>query len=442
LALNWLSTFWTFRTWLLKSRIGHISLIIAVSGLLLTEMGIHLDLLQSPFWRVLATGFEAGTIGALADWFAVSALFHRIPLPLIGRHTNIIVKNRKKLTEAIVELVTMQWLSAAIIHQKLEGVKIAGSILKYLQQKKNLDLALDVARQILLQLVGGVDGPQSVIYLKGWLNEQVNSADMARPLGAWLEKMVLAGEHQPFVDNLLKRSTRALDEPATRIMIHEKLKAVLASYEQQGVVKKVAVRIGKLTGGIDIDVLTDRLLQMIREMADEAESNPSHPLRKKLDETLMELSGKLKNGEEHTMAFIDRTKQRLLEDTELQSTFTDMVNRIKKAMEEQLGHPETVLMEFFKTKAATLIDRYGSDENFLSTADLWIKNTVTQLVDKYHHEVGNVVRENLLKLNDQELVMQIKEKVGDDLQYIRLNGAVVGGLVGILIAVVRLVILQ
>ena len=67
---------------------------------------------------------------------------------------------------------------------------------------------------------------------------------------------------------------------------------------------------------------------------------------------------------------------------------------------------------------------------------------MTRLVDKYHHEVGNVVRENLLKLNDQELVMQIKEKVGDDLQYIRLNGAVVGGLVGILIAVVRLVILQ
>ena len=405
-------------------------------------MGIHLGLLQGSFWRVLATGFEAGTIGALADWFAVSALFHRIPLPLIGRHTNIIVKNRKKLTEAIVELVTTQWLSAAIIHQKLVGVKIAGSVFKYLQKKKNLDLALDVARQILLQLVGGVDGPQAVSYLKSWLTAQVDSEDIASPLGGWLEKMVLAGEHQPLVDNLLKRSTRALDEPATRIIIHGKLKAVLASYEQQGVVKKVAVRIGKLTGGIDIDVLTDRLLQMIREMADEAESNPSHPLRKKLDETLMELSGKLKNGEEHTMAFIDTTKQRLLEDTELQFMFINMVNMIKRAFEEQLGHHETVLMEFFKTKAEKLIDKYSTHEDFLSTVDLWIKNTVTQLVDRYHHEVGNVVRENLLKLNDQELVMQIKEKVGDDLQYIRLNGAVVGGLVGILIAVVRLVILQ
>lgn len=413
-----------------------------MSGLLLTEAAIHLGLLKGVFWRVLATGFEAGTIGALADWFAVSALFHRIPLPLIGRHTNIIVKNRKKLTEAIVELVTMQWLSAAIIHQKLEGVKVAGSIFRYLQQKKNLDLALDLARQILLQLVGGVDGPQVVVYLlKSWLNEQVDSTDIAFPLGAWLEKVVLAGEHQPLVDKLLQRSTRALDEPATRIIIHEKLKAVLASYEQQGVVKKVAMRIGKLTGGIDIDVLTDRLLQMIREMADEAESNPSHPLRNKLDETLMELSEKLKNGEEHTMAFIDGTKQRLLEDKELQSMFINIVNRIKKAMEEQLGQPETVLMEFFKTKAAKLIDKYGTDEEFLLTADLWIKNTVTQLVDKYHHEVGNVVRENLLNLNDQELVMQIKEKVGDDLQYIRLNGAVVGGAVGIIIAVARLVFL-
>lgn len=405
-------------------------------------MGIHIGLLQGSFWRILATGFEAGTIGALADWFAVSALFHRIPLPLIGRHTNIIVKNRKKLTEAIVELVTTQWLSATIIHQKLKGVKISGGIFKYLQQNKNLDSALDLVRQILLQLVGGVDGPQVVSYLKSWLSEQVEAAEITIPLGAWLEKMVLAGEHQPLVDNLLKRSTRALDEPATRNIIHEKLKAVLSSYEQQGVIKKVAVRIGKLTGGIDIDVLTDRLLQMIREMADEAESNPSHPLRKKLDESLVELSEKLKRGDESTLAIIDKAKQRLLEDSELQSTFIKMVDWIKKAMEEQLGSQETALMDFFKIKATNLIGKYGTDEAFLSTADLWIKSTVTRLVDKYHHEVGNVVRENLLKLNDQELVMQIKEKVGDDLQYIRLNGAVVGGLVGILIAVVRLVILQ
>ena len=109
----------------MKSKVGHISLLIAIGGLVITEACIHLGLLQGPIWRILATGFEAATIGGLADWFAVSALFHKIPIPIVSRHTNIIVKNRSKLTEAIVELVTTKWLSSEIIHEKLEGLQIA-----------------------------------------------------------------------------------------------------------------------------------------------------------------------------------------------------------------------------------------------------------------------------------------------------------------------------
>jgi uncharacterized membrane-anchored protein YjiN (DUF445 family) len=409
--------------------------------LVLIEVGIHLEFLQGFFWRVMATGFEAGTIGALADWFAVSALFHRIPLPLIGRHTNIIVKNRRKLTEAIVELVTTKWLSPDIIYQKLEGIRITKGLFNLLEKPKNLRLAVDFVRHVLLQLISSLDGPQVVTHLKGWFKEQVNSADIAAPLGRWLEKMVLNGGHAPLVDRLLRESSRALDESTTRAIIHDKLKDVLRNYERQDFIKKAAVRIGRLTGGIDIDVLTDRLLRMVQDMAYEAESNPDHPLRKKLDESLLELSEKLKTGDDSTVGLIERLKHKIVEDPELQSMFLGSVAGIKTAMEEQLSNNETALIDFIKSKAASLIERYKGNEDLLVNVDHWIKETIAQLVNKYHHEVGNTVRESLLKLNDQELVGQIKEKVGDDLQYIRLNGAVVGGLVGIVIAVARLLFL-
>src|SRR5690606_24422592 len=158
-----------------------------------------------------------------------------------------------------------------------------------------------------------------VFHLKGWFKEQVNATDIATPLGTWLEKMVLTKEHTPLVNRLLKKSTQVLDESTTRIIIHDKLKGVLASYEQQGLMKKAAVKIGKWTGGIDIDVLTDRLLQMIREIANEAESDPDHPLREKLNESLLDISEKLKKGDESTLFYIDRIKQRMLQDQELQS---------------------------------------------------------------------------------------------------------------------------
>ena len=426
----------------MKSEIGHISLVIAITGLLLTEVGIHLGLLQGWFWRVLATGFEAGTIGALADWFAVSALFHHIPLPVIGRHTNIIVKNRHKLTEAIVELVTTKWLSPDIIYTKLEGLKITSGIFRVLEKPRNLNLGVDLIRQVLVQLVENLDAAQLVNLLRNWFKERVDSKAIAVPLGNWLEKMVLRDEHQPLVQRVLQESTIALDDSATRTIIHDKLKSVLASYEQQDVLKKVTVKIAKWTKGLDIDVLTDRLLHMVREMANEAQSDPGHPLRKKLDDSLLELTQKLKTGDASTMVFIEGLKTKVVEDAELQSMFLMLVVRIKTVVEDQLRSNETASMEFIKEKARNMVQKYKTDESLLATIDDWIKTTVSQLVNKHHHEVGNMVRESLLKLDDQEMMQQIKEKVGDDLQYIRLNGAVVGGLVGILIALARLAFLQ
>lgn len=426
----------------MKSKIGHISLIIAVSGLVLTELGIHFGLLQGWFWRVIATGFEAGTIGALADWFAVSALFHHIPLPVIGRHTNIIVKNRQKLTEAIVELVTTKWLSPDIIYEKLEGIKITSAIFKRLEKPKNLGLAVDLIRQLLAQLVANMDTVQLVNMLKSSLTDKVDSKAIAVSVGGWLEQMLLRGEHQVLVQRILRESIKALDDPSARMVIHDKLKAVLASYAQQDVLKKVTVKLAKWIKGLDTDVLTDRLLEIVRDMAGEAESDPAHPLRKKLDGFLLEFTRQLKSGDASTMTWLDGLKTKVVEDAELHRMLLTLLERIKSGVESQLASNDTAFMGLIMEKTCQLIEKYKADEALLAAADDWIKKTVSQLVNKYHHEVGNMVRESLLKLDDQEMMQQIKEKVGDDLQYIRLNGAVVGGLVGILIALARLAFLQ
>ena len=79
----------------MKNKIGRNSLMFTLGGLILTQIGLHIGWLQGNIWSIIASGFEAGTVGGLADWFAVSALFHEIPIPIIRRHTNIIVKNRR-----------------------------------------------------------------------------------------------------------------------------------------------------------------------------------------------------------------------------------------------------------------------------------------------------------------------------------------------------------
>jgi uncharacterized membrane-anchored protein YjiN (DUF445 family) len=108
----------------------------------------------------------------------------------------------------------------------------------------------------------------------------------------------------------------------------------------------------------------------------------------------------------------------------------------------QLKNNETPFMTLLVSNLQRLLMELESDEISQQKIDIWMRETITELINKYHHEIGNMVRSSLSKLDDIGLVNQIEEKVGNDLQYIRLNGAVVGGLAGILISLVKLLLLK
>ena len=95
--------------------LGNISLAVSIGGLIATEMALRQGLVAGAGWKVLLQAFEAATIGGFADWFAVSALFREVPVPLIRRHTNIIIKNRERIVEGIADMVQNRWLAPNII---------------------------------------------------------------------------------------------------------------------------------------------------------------------------------------------------------------------------------------------------------------------------------------------------------------------------------------
>ena len=111
----------------------------------------------------------------------------------------------------------------------------------------------------------------------------------------------------------------------------------------------------------------------------------------------------------------------------------------RKTIREQLENDKTPLMQFVISNLNKMIQELENDPEVQGKINRWIKETVSHLITQYHGEIGNMVRSSLTKLDNEELVTQIEEKVGNDLQYIRLNGAVVGGLVGILIALAKLI---
>lgn len=425
----------------MKSKVGIYSLLLAIIGFVSLETALHLKWLEGPFWRILTTGFEAGTIGGLADWFAVSALFYEIPIPYVRKHTNIIVKNREKLTEGIVELVTTKWLSPEVLQEKLANMQIATTLLRSLETRENVGKLLDFIRQIFLRFAGEMDHPKLPVLLQKFLKDKLRHIDLARPLGRWLREAITGRKHHELMSMALNQFSLSIREPETRMLVLNKLKEALAAYANRDWVKKSAVWIGRRTGGIDPDLLTDRILDLALVMVEETKDDPNHPLRLKLDQYLLEFADNLENGEEKTLAYVEKLKQNWVLNDKTKGIIREILLQMKGNVADQLVNIDTPLMQFIQNQLIRFLEDLRADSESRSQLDQWIRSSVTQLVNQYHHELGNMVRSSLGKLDDKGIMLQIKEKVGNDLQYIRLNGAVVGGMVGILIATVRWLLL-
>lgn len=409
----------------------------AVLGFLVLETGMHFGWFQGPVWRILATGFEAGTIGGLADWFAVSALFYEIPIPFIRKHTNIIVKNREKLTDAIVELVTTKWLSAEILRERLSGVEITKSLVQVLESPGNIDRTLDFFRTLIVRFTDEIDHPKMGIIIQKLMRDQVQNLDLAKPLGKWMKSVLSKQKHHDLIGMGLEQFSLSIQDPGTRHLVFKKIKEAVEIYAEKDWIKKSTIWLGRKTGGIDLDLLTDQILDLALMLIEETKDDPKHPIRVKLDQYLMEFAENLESGDEEAKVYLEQLKNNLILNDNTRRIIQDIMGNLKITLRDQLATNHTPLMEMVRKQVLKMLEDLKNDEHNRKQLDTWLKETIASLVNKYHPELGNMVRSSLGKLDDKGIMLQIKDKVGNDLQYIRLNGAVVGGLVGLIIAVIR-----
>ena len=131
--------------------LGNISLAVSIGGLIATKLALRHGWVAAPGWKVLLQAFEAATVGGLADWFAVSALFREVPVPLIRRHTNIIIKNRQRIVDGIADMVQNRWLAPRIIREYLVNFSASQYVLDFLSNKDHLETVLATVRDIIQQ---------------------------------------------------------------------------------------------------------------------------------------------------------------------------------------------------------------------------------------------------------------------------------------------------
>ena len=168
-----------------------------------------------------------------------------------------------------------------------------------------------------------------------------------------------------------------------------------------------------------------------------ASRDPEHPLRRLAVDATGRFAARLAAGDPETLALAERVRTSIVESLESGPLVRDALARLRARLEEELDDPRGPVADLIDRRLHAGIVELLSDPERSAAFDRWVRTTADELLRRYHHQIGVTVRENLEALETGALVARIEDRVGADLQFIRLNGAVVGGLVGLGIALVR-----
>ncbi|SDM79100.1 Uncharacterized membrane-anchored protein YjiN, DUF445 family [Cryobacterium flavum] len=366
-----------------------------------------------PWLEYVRAAAEGGMVGAIADWFAVTALF-RYPLGLKIPHTNIIANRKDEIGASLGEFVETNFLSETVIRGKLESMQPSRRLGAWLTTTSNAERLTDelaVAGQGLLNLLGD-DAIKNLI--ESVAREHLVKPEWGPSLGKVGERLVTSGQQHAAVDLLLDRADgwlRAHPEAFGRV---------------------VSQRLPTWLPGFVDKLVDDKAYREVLAFVASARNDRRHPVRKALDEYLSEVMHDLQY-ESAMIAKVENLKDEILDNAKLREFAGDTWEAVKASLIEALSDPTSALRVGIRSTLSDVGERLTTDGALGSRIDRWLADTASYVVANYRHEIAGVITETVERWPAEETAAKIELQVGRDLQFIRINGTVVGALAGLAI---------
>ncbi len=418
-----------------RSLVGTVSLAAAVAG----AVASHLAFLVGPFagavWlRVVSAGFEAAVVGALADWFAVTALF-RHPLGIPIPHTAIIPTRREKIIESIVVMVEREWLSPSVIGARLERLEPSALLVDWLETPGHVERLGAPLRDLVRAVVRTLREPETRELVETSIRRQLADAPIDRALGEHLALALESPEGKAGLASVALSLANLADRPRTAAELQWWLDRSAATLREGGRRLVPFFLRRKIVQRKIIEAACAYASAELRAAAED----PEHPLRRSVTGAVRGFADRLSQGDPEALRLVERLRTAVVESLESGPVVSRLLERLAGQIEGDLADPGSRLSELIDRKLHAGIVGLLADRERAASFATWVRATARDLIERHHHEIGRTVRENLERLDTGTLVKQIEDRVGADLQFIRLNGAVVGGLIGLLLALLHLV---
>ncbi len=413
-----------------RNHVGTASLIAAVVGAVGCQIALRVGPFAGQEWlRLAAAGFEAATVGGLADWFAVTALF-RHPLGIPIPHTALLHERRDKIVESIVSMVQDDWLAPDVILARLERVAPSTLVLDWISDAEHLERIGAPIRDVLRGVARMLTEGEVSEFVDRTLQRQLRDLPIDASAGRWLIELAESESADAAFEMMAASLANIADRPRTAAELGWWLDRSARTLREEGKRLVPMFLRRKIVQRKIVEAACGYASAELRHAASERD----HPLRGLIRTALQRFGERLAGGDPTALEQVRQLRQAVLESLEAGPVIGEMLQRLRAQLEEDLDDPKSYLSGLVDRKLRAGILELLEDPERRASFDRWVRTTAHDLLRRHHHQIGLTVRENLEALDTDALVAQIEERVGDDLQFIRLNGAVVGGIIGILIA--------
>ncbi|KVV55115.1 hypothetical protein WT27_26155 [Burkholderia territorii] len=365
---------------------------------------------------------EAAMVGALADWFAVVALFRRVPIPFVSRHTEIIPKNKDKIADNLAVFVREKFLGPDALVAQIRQHDPARKLGAWLGEPANTDALGGYVTKLMSFALDMTDDARIQSFVHDAFRAVIDRIDLSQSVGAILDTLTKDGRHQALLDDAIEQVVDVLDKEENR----EVIAGFIVEWLKTQYPKVEKIMPTQWFGENGARMLANAVSRVLEGVA----ADPEHELRQRFDRTVVRLTERLK----HDPAFIakgDEIKRYIRDGDAFNDYVRDLWGQLRAWLKADLARSDSTLHRQAATLGGWLGARLAQSPALRASLNEHVEKAVHEMAPDFADFLMRHIRDTVRNWDARKMSRQIELNIGKDLQYIRINGTLVGGLIGL-----------
>ncbi|EKS8352164.1 MULTISPECIES: DUF445 domain-containing protein [Bacillus] len=408
-----------------------------IAGISLGVMGVGFAA-SIPFQGTIAGeiiqgGFEAGLVGGLADWFAVTALFRHpmgIPIP----HTALLPKNRKRVTKGLINTLENEWLTKESITNKVKEMQLAQMVLQIAEREMQSDAVKKGIVTIAEKAIVSIDTEKLAVIIEKELKTYLHTINTNNILQVLVDQLVVQEYDEKTLDYILVKVKDWTAQDEARYQLGSLGMKAMENIKVDGFLQFTLKSFMNIVDEDKIGGILQKFIISNINSLQEADNSTRQLILAKIRQEIINVK-----ENEALLQELENWKEKWIANWNATDKIKEMLEQVQQRAVAFINNEEFAdkyVIPFLQKQ----MNKIKEDEQTVQKIEKWLQKQVVTLVEKNHSKIGKLVQENLDKLDDKTLIEMIENNVGKDLQWIRVNGAVCGFMIGLVLEGIKAII--